>query len=220
MPAGPSKRRLALFVIAAATGLSVSKDARGAKVELDRAKVAKLKSAYLYNFTKFVKWPETSFRDGEEPIRIAVLGKDPLGPALDKAVRGKKVGSRPLVVERYRYAADAEAAERLKTDLPKNAQLLVAGAKPTDDPVVQNLRRAHVIYVGEDLNGHWNEILRLVDGASTLTVGETDDFPATGGMIGFVLVEGKIRFHINPGMSERAKLKINAKLLKLATIVK
>jgi hypothetical protein len=52
-----------------------------------------------------------------------------------------------------------------------------------------------------------------------LTVGETDDFTSSGGMIRFRLVEDKIRFDINLGAADSSHLKISSRLLILATSV-
>jgi hypothetical protein len=52
-----------------------------------------------------------------------------------------------------------------------------------------------------------------------LTVGETDDFLSSGGMIRFHLDEDKIRFDINLNGAESSHLKISSRLLLLATSV-
>jgi hypothetical protein len=52
-----------------------------------------------------------------------------------------------------------------------------------------------------------------------LTVGEAAGFAQEGGMIGFCLEEKKVRFEINVGAAEKARLKISAKLLALAKTV-
>ncbi len=56
-----------------------------------------VKAAYLYNFAKFVEWPA---RPGgpNEPIRFCVLGQNPFGHALEKALSGKTIDEHPLVL--------------------------------------------------------------------------------------------------------------------------
>ena len=61
-----------------------------------------IKAVFLYNFVQFVDWPAKAFAGPDEPIRIGILGDDPFGPAIDEAVRGESVRSRPLVVIRAR----------------------------------------------------------------------------------------------------------------------
>src|SRR5437867_180076 len=50
-----------------------------------------IKAAFLYNFTKFVEWPEPAFADPKSPIVIGVLGPNPFGGELAKAIEGRKV---------------------------------------------------------------------------------------------------------------------------------
>src|SRR3990172_10053935 len=44
-----------------------------------------VKAAILFNFAKFVEWPDAAFPDPATPIIIGVLGEDPFGSALDAA---------------------------------------------------------------------------------------------------------------------------------------
>lgn len=65
-----------------------------------------VKAAFLFNFSKFVEWPQTAFARPEEPLRIGVLGVDPFGAALDQLVRGEHVRGRPITVQRARRVED------------------------------------------------------------------------------------------------------------------
>jgi len=58
----------------------------------------RIKAAFLYNFAKFVKWPEQAFDTPESPIVFCVIGKDPFDGAL-AVIAKKKIRNRPLVVE-------------------------------------------------------------------------------------------------------------------------
>ena len=64
-----------------------------------------IKSAYLYNFAKFVDWPPQIFNSPESPLTIGVLGDNVFGPDLEQVVQGKKVNGHPLVC---RFATDPE----------------------------------------------------------------------------------------------------------------
>lgn len=61
-----------------------------------------LKAVFLFNFAQFVEWPAPAFREPATPLVIGVLGDDPFGAYLDDLVRGEKIGSRPLLVRRYK----------------------------------------------------------------------------------------------------------------------
>lgn len=64
-----------------------------------------------------------------------------------------------------------------------------------------------------------SRLLAVLKDGSVLTVGESDGFVEQGGMIGFLLVDNKVRFEINLQAAERAHLKISSRLLLLAESV-
>ena len=55
-----------------------------------------VKSAFLYNFAKFIEWPSS-----KGPLVIGVLGKDPFGSYLDRLQR-QMVRDRSIVVKRFK----------------------------------------------------------------------------------------------------------------------
>ena len=61
-----------------------------------------IKAAFLYNFAKFVDWPSTAFRAGQNSLVICVVGEDPFGAALDEPIKGQSIGGRNLVVRRLK----------------------------------------------------------------------------------------------------------------------
>lgn len=75
----------------------------------------------------------------------------------------------------------------------------------------------HVLFISSSEKRRLSEILAAVRGKSMLTIGETDQFTETGGMINFTMEGTKIRFQINQGAAKAAGLKISSKLLSLAT---
>lgn len=60
-----------------------------------------VKAAFLYNFAKFVVWPQGSFASPTDPIVICIVGQNPFGSGLDDMVQGKKVGDRGFAVRRF-----------------------------------------------------------------------------------------------------------------------
>jgi hypothetical protein len=62
-----------------------------------------VKAAFLFDFGKFIEWPESSFVGDRSPFSICVVGKDPFGSALD-ALRGKLIGHRQVAVWRIKNA--------------------------------------------------------------------------------------------------------------------
>jgi hypothetical protein len=74
-----------------------------------------------------------------------------------------------------------------------------------------------ILFVSSTEKKRLPEIFAGLRGASILTVGETDRFTESGGMINFVLEGTKIRFQINDAAAKSAGLKISSKLLSLAS---
>jgi hypothetical protein len=58
-----------------------------------------VKAAYLVKFIPFIDWPDSAFTPGA-PFTICILGTDPFGAVLDKAVAGQKLGDHGLEVRR------------------------------------------------------------------------------------------------------------------------
>jgi hypothetical protein len=65
-----------------------------------------VKAVYLFNFGQFVEWPSRVFETSEAPFVICIFGTDPFGGSVDQVVRGEKLGSRPIVVERLQGTSD------------------------------------------------------------------------------------------------------------------
>jgi hypothetical protein len=80
--------------------------------DADLAREYRLKSAFLYNFTNFIQWPE---RAGNEQgaFRLCVVGSEPAHGVIRQALAGKSVGATPLDVVRVAPAASLEACALL-----------------------------------------------------------------------------------------------------------
>lgn len=87
-------RRLLLLALVASSPL---------RADETRPTEYEVKAAFLYNFTHFVAWPDSTAAD---TLRICILGDDPFGAALD-AILDRTTGGRPVVVE---HLASSEAA--------------------------------------------------------------------------------------------------------------
>lgn len=80
--------------------------------------------------------------------------------------------------------------------------------------------QCQIIFVSASEQGRVRSILQQLRSHSILTVGEADDFTASGGIIKFKLKGGRVRIEIDPDAAERAKLRISSKLLSLAEIAR
>lgn len=145
-----------------------------------------VKAAFLYNFAKFVEWPQDG-RLEAEPFVITVLGDDPFGRVLDDTLRGKTVGRSAIALRR---------AAR-----------------------IEDVGRSEILFISDSERTRLSPILSRVGSAAVLTVGETSDFAARGGIIGFRIQGERVRLDISVSAAERAGLKISSQLLRVARLV-
>jgi hypothetical protein len=60
----------------------------------------RVKAAFIYKFANYVEWPVEMFPTADTPIRIAVIGADPVAAELATMVVGRTVQGRPLAIRR------------------------------------------------------------------------------------------------------------------------
>ena len=61
-----------------------------------------LKAVFLYNFCRFIDWPESAFASPNEPLTIGIIGDDPFGSLLNEAIEGEKYHNRPIRIDHFR----------------------------------------------------------------------------------------------------------------------
>ena len=175
----------ALLVLAVGGGPKGPSPARAGGVAEYQAK-----AAFLYNFTKFVQWPESAFASKTSPLVIGVLGSDPFGPSLDQAVAGKTAEGHPLKVVRI---------------------------SATGSPQVS---KCHILFVCSSEKERVGDLLSNLEGVGVLTVSDLDRFAQKGGMIQFDQDGGRISLVVNVGAAKKGNLVISAKLLQVAKVLK
>ncbi len=84
----------------------------------------------------------------------------------------------------------------------------------------QDVRGCHVLFVPHRESPRTTEVLKAVADEPVLTVGEHADFARAGGMIAILIVDEKPKLVVNPDAARQAKLVVDAKLLKAATVVR
>jgi hypothetical protein len=98
-----------------------------------------VKAAFLYNFAKFVEWPDEGEGRGGELI-IAVFGRDPFGDVLEQTVEGKAIRSHPLVVRRPARLGELKSCHVLFISTSETSRL---------PQILQALGDARVLTVSE-----------------------------------------------------------------------
>ena len=64
-------------------------------------RVNQVKAVFLYNFTQFIEWPESSFDNANSPFVIGVLGKNTFGVYLDDVIESEKVNGHPIIIKYF-----------------------------------------------------------------------------------------------------------------------
>ena len=80
--------------------------------------------------------------------------------------------------------------------------------------VVRSAAGCHVLFIHRGVRHE--PYLREARGQPLLTVGEVPDFLRDGGIVNFVVEDGKVRFDIDREAAARANLAISSRLLRLA----
>jgi hypothetical protein len=121
----------------------------------------------------------------------------------------------PLVIGVYGQNPFGTELEAIAKDHQINGRHIVIKmvATPADTGDV------NLLFIGSEEDGQVSQTLAALGDADILTVGESEKFAASGGMIQFIRDADKVRFSIDADAAERHGLKISAQLLKLAASV-
>ena len=131
-------RRLPLRVLAVVVA-AVSTLAPAAGQQRDLGEDA-IKAAYLYNFTKFVEWPDRAFSDAAAPFTVCVMADEAFRRALEEALANERVRGRAVRL------AVLSGAEELKAC---HVAYFGRAESETSNRRLGDLRQAPVLTVGE-----------------------------------------------------------------------
>jgi len=109
----------------------------------DQPSEYEVKAAFLFNFTKFVEWPDRSFDDSHAPIVIGIVGDDPFGDSLLRIVAGQKAQGRAIIIIKYRRGDDLRRCHIL---------FISASERQRSPQILAGLRDASVLTVS-DMDG-------------------------------------------------------------------
>ena len=100
----------------------------------------RIKSGFLFNFAKYVNWPQGTFGSPTNAITIGILGKDPFGEVLDNTVSAKSIDGRPIVLRRFRDAENIKECHVLFVSASEQDRLAA---------ISEYLKRRAVLTVGD-----------------------------------------------------------------------
>ena len=149
-----------------------------------------LKVAYLYNFTRYITWPDDAWATAEQDFVIGVIGANPFGTTLDQLAEKRLAQQRPIAIRCFETLADYKPCH----------MLFVPASTPQDvrAAVIRQTRNQPILVVGESF-GYAQE-------------GATVNFMG--------LLDGTIKIEINIDAMNQRRMQTNALLLKLATVVR
>jgi hypothetical protein len=149
-----------------------------------------VKAAFLFQFPRFIQWPESVGGPAPDPVTLCVVGDDPFGPALDELGARGAEGLAEGVRVRVRHVAGLEGAG------------------------------CHIAFISNAERGRLAAHLAAAANAHVVTVSDLRNFAEDGGVIQFALEDGRVRFRINRDAAARAGVRLSSRLLALARIVK
>jgi hypothetical protein len=103
-----------------------------------------VKAAYIYNFAKFVEWPDSIFPTKSSPIILGIYNGDPFGDILTKTFEGRSVNGRKWIIKYFKepdkiekcnilFIPKLEMIELLKVlNAVKNKSVLTVGDNVKD----------------------------------------------------------------------------------------
>lgn len=107
-----------------------------ASPEAYEAKEYEVKAAFIYNFAKFVEWPEGA---PDNVLQVCILGEDPFGKALD-SLESKSIGKRKVALNRLSSVKNSGSCHILFIASSEKRQLR---------SITQTLRSAKVLTIGD-----------------------------------------------------------------------
>jgi hypothetical protein len=82
------------------------------------------------------------------------------------------------------------------------------------------INQCKILFISETEKNHTQSIFLALADSNILTVGESSKFAISGGMIGFIIKNGRVQFQINKQAARRAGLEFDPRLLKLGQVVR
>jgi hypothetical protein len=102
-----------------------------------------VKAEFLYHFSSFVVWPESTFKATNGHLRICVLGKDPFGHSLDATLANQSVRDHPFEIRRNPPTTELQHCHLL---------FLQASASSQIEAIRHQVVKENVLTVGETLD--------------------------------------------------------------------
>lgn len=186
------RTRSARFLLRAGASIVALASICAAVCAKDEPTAYQIEAVYLLNFSKFVQWH--------------------MGTPADKpADRNQPFEICVLGEDPFGPSLDAT----LSGESIHGASLV---ARRIATP--QEITGCQILFISGSEDSHLKDVLAVLDRTGVLTVSDIPHFSERGGMIQFVLTEGKVRFEVNVTNAENAGLTLSSDLLEVAVAVR
>lgn len=117
----------------------------------------KFHTVFMYNFTKYVKWPENATQD---KFVIGVVGRADIVPHLEQMASTKNVNGKPIEVRIFNSASEVSQCHMLFLPKEKSSDLSSLRAKLAQKPTLIVSEKNGLGKEGSDINfvidnGRW-----------------------------------------------------------------
>jgi len=156
--------------------------------QMPNIKPTEIQAVYLFRFIQFIEWPATAKSQQNPVAHLCVLGDDPYGETLDKAMqKGENIIDVDINIHRIRRLQQVYSAS------------------------------CHMLFVSQSKVYTQQRIINELANQPILTISESEDFAEQGGMIQFVQKKSRVSFIVNRESLDKAGLKASSRLLTIAT---
>ena len=140
-PRAARPRRVGRWIAALVAGLGLLLGVRAATATIPKSvPEPQLKGELLIRLAYVVTWPTNCFQSPTQPFRVGILGTDPLGEAVERAINQRKVSGRSFEI--VRSAAAKELTSCQIVFIPRTEARNLASLLPV-------LRKPGILLVGE-----------------------------------------------------------------------
>lgn len=116
-----------------------------------------IKAAFLFNFVRFVQWPEKAFARADAPLVIGVLGDDPFDGALEDVIHGERIERHQLILRRAKKIGDLKGCQLIFVSKSESTRLPQIMTELNDDPTVTVSEVADFAKQGGTINFYRDE---------------------------------------------------------------
>lgn len=157
--------------VAAQRDPDIDKRDSGENQQISAVDEYRVKTAFLYNFSKFVGWPKRVQSSADRSFVVAIVGNDPFALVVERELAGKNIGGRPILVQRSEQLSEVLDAR-------------VVYCSPDDLRDLSSTRRARL---------RRNGVLTIGDGREFVSAGGVLSWEIPGEKLEFVVNLGASR---------------------------